>query len=232
MKEQYKKSIGVFALMFVVAGAVEASIVEGNVSTNVFPGYSTASAVDLVNSGQSSLLSMDVSVAPHGAFPATSLNDGISNSSANNKNVYFNNLPSTVTFTLDTSVNTLGYDITGVNTFAGWNDNKGQFANQKYDLLVSVVGSADFTSIHSLLYNPIADATAFGASWVSLSDDSGLMATGVDAVRFVLQSPGSATVYQEIDVMGFATTAIPEPATLGLIAIFGGSILFLRRLKG
>ena len=166
------------ALLLPLIGAAEATLVQSLESKLEFPGYSTASAVDLVNSGQPSFLSMEVSVAPHAAFPATSLNDGISYSVSNGENVYFTTLPSTVTFTLDTSVNTLGYDITGVTTFAGWNDGKGQFANQKYDLLVSVVGSLDFTLLTNVLYTPITNGTTAASSSAGLSDSSGVMATG------------------------------------------------------
>ena len=56
-----------------------------------------------------------------------------------------------MTYTLDTSVNTLGYNITSIVTYAGWSDaNRG---TQAYTVEYSTVGSADFATLVVVPFN-------------------------------------------------------------------------------
>lgn len=138
----------------------------------------------------------------------------------------------TTTYNLNTSVNTLGYDITSVNVFSGWRDDR---SDQSYRLFVSYVGDANFVQVGGDI---IAAVTGnVGASILTRTYDStgAAFATGVDAIRFVQfdgPSPldGTQTVYREFDVIGTATQPIPEPATaaLGLMGVAG---LMLRRRR-
>jgi hypothetical protein len=203
-----------------------------------------ASSTDLINSGQSTYDSSDIhSVVQWGAVSKNGLNEGNVSGNSTAKGTYFKDrpaqMPGTNTYHLNTSVNTLGYDITDITTFAGWRKLGGDLANQKYELLVSTVGSETFDSLGIMSYIPFTEAGLApntAATKLTLTDDTGVLAYGVDAVRFVFLDHGenfggggdaAGTIYQEIDVFG--TASIPEPATLGLIAFMGGAILFVRR---
>ena len=71
------------------------------------------------------------------------------------------------------------------------------------------------------------------SSKVVISGSSSPLGVNVDAVEFdfsVVSGNASfkETVYREIDIMGTAT--IPEPSSLGLVAL-GGAALMLGRLR-
>lgn len=141
------------------------------------------------------------------------------------------------TYTLDTSLpaNALGYAIEDVRVFTGWDSNRAQAG---YVLSYSLVGSADFVTIGTVLSPADQGANNSSADWSFMTrtydDLGGLIAgdiTGVDAIRFDWDFTDNANggsrgpVVREIDVIGYA---IPEPATLGMVAVFGGGILFIR----
>lgn len=140
------------------------------------------------------------------------------------------------TYNLDVSVNTFGYDIEDVRVFTGWDSNRAQAG---YDIYYSVVGSAAFTLLGTVLSPADQGANNSSADWSFLTrtydDQGGTIAglTGVDAIQFQWDFTDNVNggtrgpVIREIDVLGSST--IPEPATLGLITAFGGGILFIRR---
>jgi hypothetical protein len=120
-----------------------------------------------------------------------------------------------VTYDLDLTGASLGFDLTEINTFSGWSDRAGQVYNVYY----SVVGSGTYSLLTS-----VSEQTALnGSRKVAITDGTGILASGVDSIRFEMNS-GSANghVYREIDVMGVA--AVPEPSaallgSLGLLAL-------------
>ena len=92
-----------------------------------------------------------------------------------------------VTYTLDTSVNTLGYDITSIAVFGGWNDNGRD--QQLYRAAYSVVGSPLFIDLPLVDFNPVIGANLQSATRTILSENAlPSLATGVDQVRFTLHS--------------------------------------------
>ena len=146
---------------------------------------------------------------------------------------------------LDTSLNTLGYTITGINTYAGNSDSR---ARQEYQVLYRLVGSPDFIRLEPDSFTTDrADTQPFQTNNSTNGGDlgggsggetelkiaiSGL--SGVDAIRFITQFPSGnssssgASVYREFDVFGAA--AVPEPTTAVLLSglgLFG----FLRRRR-
>jgi len=130
-----------------------------------------------------------------------------------------------VEFALDTTVNTLGYDISSIETYGGWHDNGRD--RQSFKISISLVGSDSFIDFGSINSDP-----TFGTN---TSQPTALRAvfpanlTGVDAVRFDFfgnQENGYAG-YGEFDVIGLAT--VPEPSALA--ALLGGSALLLRRRR-
>jgi hypothetical protein len=132
------------------------------------------------------------------------------------------NAGSTLTYNLDITSNTFGYDISEILLFSGWQDAR---AGQSYIVSYSVVGDSGFTML--------ADVTqaASGGSFVTRTFDNTFspLATGVDAVRFEIRNFGSLTdtVYREIDVIGAASVPEPSAALLGGL----GVLALLRRRR-
>jgi hypothetical protein len=129
----------------------------------------------------------------------------------------------TITFTLDTSVNTLGYNVTSIAGYGGWGD--GGRDNQIYSIFFSKVGSSDFTYLGG-----VNDRGATGSPSAISALFSNVGLTGVDAIRIDFpdgQENGFAG-YGEFDVIGTAT--VPEPASACLLLI-GCTGLFLRRRR-
>lgn len=217
-------------------------MVQTNAFNNTTQTAYTPSATDLINQGQSTFLSSSAS-----AFTALSgsnigaLNNGGVGTANNLPDTAFSSTnPFTVTFTLDTSVYTLGYDITEVQTIAGWQDKR---VNQHFTLRVSHVATpTTFVDLGTFTYRPTTATSGNFSSRVTLTNTGGgvldngtYSATGVKAVQFVVLVPGGTleeTVFREFDVVGAAT--IPEPGTAGLAA-FALAALFLfsqRRGRG
>lgn len=192
-----------------------------------------ASASDLVDASEGTLGSVTTSTAN---FGATGLNDGVAASDSTNAAFYSNtNLSATITFTLDTSVNTFGYDLASIQSIAGWGGNSTTHANQSYNVMVSYVGDASFSLLQSVSYTPFTSGNASKSSMVTISDDGGdLLASGVDEIRFVYNETGTwgtaaGLVIREIDVTGAAS--IPEPSSAALLGL-AGLTLAMRRRKG
>ena len=201
-----------------------------------------ASGTDLINQGQASFVSQ---VSNYSFFlgSTATLNDGVLGpDSANISATAFQPGGFTSTFNLNTNSATggsaSGYDLSGINTIAGWTDNG---ADQKYELLISQVGSGGaFTSLGTFTFAPFVNASGAQSSSteISLAGASGPLAGGVDAVRFIFQTPTPAasddTYYREIDVFGKASSPVPEASTagsLGLLLMLGGVVVAARRKK-
>lgn len=145
--------------------------------------------------------------------------------------VYWNTAgPHTMTFTLTGSAT--GYDITSITSIYGWQDTRTVYSAQHYDVLVSTVGSSTFTPLFSVDYDPFA-TNGEGSSQVDVTENStGILASGVDQIRFVMRSDGSnpnvVGVIREIDVFG-AATSVPEPTSMLLLGL--GGLLTVRRRR-
>lgn len=135
-------------------------------------------------------------------------------------------------FNFDVSTNTLGYDITGVDLFSNWGSGDGR--NEiKVQISFALVGTPtvfDQSILTPAAYNPVSTGDVDGTQGLmSITDDSGNIASGIAAVRFDWLSPqeNGAVGYSEIDVFGTAT--IPEPSSALLLGL--GSLTLLRRRK-
>ena len=177
---------------------------------------------DLINAGQPSLRSASWDKPPF--FQTDPVNDGDGHPANSAAGTFLpatfgggNHLPFTYTATLNTSLNTLGYTITEIRSYAGWNQNGASLANQKYELQVRCVGSPVFTSMGVFEYSPFDNASTqeAAASKVTLIPRDGVIATRVDAVRFIAMDHGynssdiagsgvDGSVYFEFDVLGSA----------------------------
>ncbi len=199
---------------------------------NVIP----ASALDLVNNGQSTFSS---AIRSRGDFfnvdaNTTLANDGLLRPASaagefypiTSLGVNPSYLPVAYTFVLNTTTNTNGYDITQIDSFAGWNENSRSLANQNMTVEVSKVGSNSWLTLGTYTYAPFTDLSLMGATETRLrltNQGGGILSngtinlTGVDAIRITYLDNGSTgasidgMVVQEIDVVGSAT--VPEPST-------------------
>jgi hypothetical protein len=242
MKNQ-KHTPWVLAIMHLVwLSSADAAVTFANLSSSTVLAYSgQTSTTDLINAGQSTLSSATVSATSY-IFTGTAINDG-NYSNTNADNTFFavatGAFPATATYDLNVTVNVLGYDLTSIKSFMGWATVSAAQANQTYSIEVSTVGSASYTSLATVSYKPFNDTDSPTAyeTFVTVSDTGGLLATGVDSIRFTFTDPigvngvtdGSGTVegtlIREIDVFGTAT--IPEPSAA--IFALGGLLLLGRR---
>jgi hypothetical protein len=130
-----------------------------------------------------------------------------------------------VEFNLDLSVNTLGYDISSIQSFGGWNDSGRD--RQLFKISYSLVGSSAFTYLGAMDFNPAA--TGLPSAVYGVFDTA---LTGVDAIRidfFAGQENGYAG-FGEFDVIGAATIPEPSAAVLCLAGVVG-SMMIRRRAR-
>ena len=227
-----------------------------NVSSTMAKDFATANhfadqirSDDLIDASSSTLASWSRADDKAPFFGQDRLNDGEghTDSAGESQGTYWpedfgdsrQQLPVTYTYNLDTTENTLGYDLHEICSYAGWNENGAALGNQKYELLVSTVGDDSFTSLGIFEYSPFEDddPNAASATKMALTSNTGTIARGVDAVQFVLMNHGKSnvnagidgTVYFEIDVLGVAT--VPEPTSVALLGIGGLCLLGLYRRR-
>jgi len=138
-----------------------------------------------------------------------------------------------VTFALNTTINTAGYDITTINTYTGWSSYR---VNQYYDIYYTTVDNASWTLLTSVTYQPYdfpIGAPGNVSTWVNVTDTTGVLAFGVNSLRFDMKvqtvgdAPNLGASYREIDVFGVAS--VPEPGTVALLVIGGLALVMLRR---
>jgi PEP-CTERM motif len=159
------------------------------------------------------------------------LNDGVHG--ANNQPVQgaFSTIGATVTYDLGIGAG-LGYTLRSIQSIASWSNDG--YGNQAYTVEIKLVGSGLFTALATVSNTPFitGTATSGGATKTTLTDSSGILASGVQFIRFTAAAAGQsagggASVYREIDVNGVA--ALPEPASLGLFGL--GALCILRRRR-
>lgn len=152
----------------------------------------------------------------------------------------------TITLNLDISTNTLGYDITGIDTIAGWIEGGGGRSDHGYSIELGFVGGGTATLINAQYWAP----NPSGEFWsvVSISNDGGgilnsdtvnnngggaladanTLATGVQSITWTITDAANPSIAAEFDVFGVAT--VPEPSSTALLGL-GGLALLLRRRR-
>lgn len=238
MKKVKVKS-SVFAILALVAGSTQGAIVINtasnptgtpDASTDELAYASFVSTTDLlhgiVGTG-GSWNTIVPSASPSGLNDGTHGGDGGSLTGA----AFANDGSSSIrTFDLGNGPDGLGFNITEIQSIAAWKD--AGYANQRYEVYVSLVGDTAFTLLATVNYQPFS-VNGGAATKVNIVDDTpgAFIATGIDAIRFnILDTTSSASggvVMREIDVFGSA--AIPEPTSALLIGIAGLTILRRRR---
>ena len=196
------------------------------------------SSTDLVNQGQPTLASPYTSSTTPNFGAGTVINGKAARKTTDCAFYRTINkaLPATLVFDLNVSSNTLGYNITQIDSFAGWDGGGTQTqANQKFTVEYSVVGSDTWTSLASVDFSPFSDTNSNTPAYsqcIIIDDGSGFLATGVDALRFTYNEPtisGGANgglVLQEIDIQGVPTsTSKPSGPDVSAPTLDGSAIV-------
>lgn len=216
----------------VLAGA-HGAIVQASATTGPSQIAYPASSTDLIQAGSATLAgATHVGFVPftfNGTTSTASLNDGLLGTDSVNTDTAFDAEGITVpgtwgwtsTYDLDTVLAPQGYAIAQVQTLAGWISDR---AGQRIELLFSFVGDPSFVSYGTFQL----DFAGTGSSRLTLTDSTGAIASGVDAVRFLFAKPTTSgePVYREADVFG---SIVPEPVSVSLTVLAVGLSLFRRR---
>ena len=202
-------------------------------------GTFTVSGSDLANAGQPTFSSITIEDPGDRAFGSheSMLVNGVVYDASGQGNTVETLTPAAggavVTITLDTTTNTLGYDINSIVSLTGTGQGRAQ---QSYDVAVSQVGSSDFgaSPLFSVRQdNPAQPDLGDGEVQVTTTDTTGRLATGVDQLRITFFDVGTVEpemMYREFDVFG-APTPVPEPAALALLAPLAYALTARRRRR-
>lgn len=126
--------------------------------------------------------------------------------------------------------NPLGYNISSIFVYAGWNDNGRD--QQLYTVSYSVIDDPLFITLATVNYNPpVGPGVQTANRSILLETSLPFLAMGVDEVRFdfLPAVENGYAGYAELDVMGVA--AVPEASTFTLSAL-GLMLLARRRARG
>ena len=230
-------AVAMMGMVVITAGPAQAAIIVVGVNTNTDAAYGAdASAADLVNSGAASLAGTAFSASPY--FGPTAHNNGSVGAANTTADITFwigasGGSTYSITYTLDVSVNTFGYDITSIQTIHGWTNNSGNQKNQNYVVAASTVGDSGFTDVATVAYLPFTSANNTASTKVNITENAtGTLVSGVDEIRFTYTVPASggnnpSPTIREVDVFGAAT--FPEPASA--IVILLGALGFKARSR-
>ena len=128
-----------------------------------------------------------------------------------------------LTYTLTSPSN-----LTGITVYGGWQD--GGRDQQSYSILYATAAAPmTFLPLTTVNFNPPDPGGQPQVTRVMITDNTGLLAANVSAVRFNFNATENGySGYSEIDVFG---TAIPEPGTFGLLGLASAGVLAFRRRR-
>jgi hypothetical protein len=162
-----------------------------------------------------------LSLLSNGAFGASGASGGTASVAPG--------LGTTIRFDLDLSANPLGYILTRMETFASWDTGRD---GQEYTVAYSTVAAPNtFTTLAVVpeFEAPVGTPFADSHTRISLTDDTGVLATNVASIRYTFTTvEANGTAYREFDVFG---TPVPEPSGLSLVCLAGGGLLLRARKR-
>ena len=138
------------------------------------------------------------------------LNDGIHGGTNTPVAGTWTTVDATATYNLGLGANSLGYDLSSIQTIAAW-VNAG-FGNQGYTVDIKLKDAVSFITLATVDHQPF-NTSQGGATKVTLTDDAGVLASGVEFIRFTANrvngiSNSGAFVFRELDVFGSPTVAM------------------------
>jgi Fibronectin type III domain len=182
-------------------GTSSAVAVNTLASLNASVSYTEYTTVPTVSN--TDLLKTSASLTYGSASYYANLTDGSAVLGTSNVNIPQIYSGSTIEYTFNTTVNTLGYDLSAIDIFTGWSTN-GR-VNPNVTVSYSLIGSPT-------IFNAIGTATYTSATtaMATKSSISGLSISGVAALRFDFGTQQNGYVgYSEIDVFGSLTSNNP-----------------------
>lgn len=210
--------LAICALAVLPNANVRASvIVAGETSTSAY----TVSSTDLLQTGFGSVVTVGNFTRENAAGESVLRNGSMGTMGVDYPNSASATDGDILTYTLDTTTNTGGYDLTSIVAYACQNTDR---CFQAYGVSVHKVGTAAgvFEALGSVDYVFGTNSGYQPASKVSMTDSSGVLASGVDQVKFTFAGGQAGlnyyNMYREIDVIG-TVAPVPEPATLALLAV-------------
>jgi hypothetical protein len=213
----------------ILGSQAHASLVQSNTQITGNQ-YAIAPTTNLLTQGQSTLGSLNSpNFSPWGASDLSKLNDNDVHGYA----LDLNDSSWTLYAAFDVSINTLGYNITEIDTISGW---AWDYVDQKYNLSYSTVTApGSYISLGTFTLNDTSGRTAKSLE-IALTDSSGIIATNVAKLRFDFQKAGGLynhpTAYTEIQAFGTPTTqAVPEPSTYALFGLGALALIIAYRRK-
>jgi hypothetical protein len=199
--------------------------VDGSYSGN---GTTVAAASNLIST-YGTLNSTDF--VPFQGDSYTVLNDG---SLSTGTAVSGSGSPWTLAVTLDTSANTNGYTITGLDAFTSWTTD---YVNQAYSVSYSTVSDpTDFISLGSFAASNTSQTFQPATLETLLTPGLGQtdIATNVAALQYnFTQGAGDNShieAYTELEAFG-SPASLPEPSTCALMLMGGLGVVFIVRRK-
>lgn len=205
--------VGVLAGTSLLASVGSAAVIQTNY-------FSATSQTDYPVSGTSLIL--NTADTHESTTASASLNGGVTpTNNGELENISYLDSAYSITYTLDTTANSAGYDITSIATISGWSASR---IAQNYDVTYTTVTGDTVTLATNVNHNPGAE----GSLKIALTDSGGLLATGVKSITFNIFNPGFGTVWRELEVEGSATP-VPEPAAMGLLGIAALGLMRRRR---
>ncbi len=190
----FAASVSQAAIVFTPSSAAGAAAYDSNIAPNLIrAGASTLDGSAIVSH----------TTWNSGTFPTTGVNDG---SAAGNSNFSYwatknpangsgsaNWLPVTITFNLTGSAT--GYDITSIQSIAGWN--AAHLGSQSFQLLLSINNGA--FADYGTYTNTTQTVGANASTLTSLTDSTGVIASGVTGIQFVFVNPDPGNAFQAGD---------------------------------
>jgi hypothetical protein len=237
MKIKMKKALLMSALLL-------GGMASGSAATLTYTGGERSTATPIPTNlltTEGTLTAQSGGFNAEGSAPLSVLTDGLGVPAGNTADVepaaVAISTGASLTYTLNTGTNTLGYTINALDLISAW-PNSGRSNIENVTVSYELVGSGSFTQLldgSTVVMQPSFDGAGSNSTnydWedVNYANSSTPLITGVKAVKFTFgaQQNGYAG-YQELDIEGVATALVPEPATYALLGLGALALLFINR---